>query len=222
MTSVLVPTPAEDVLHGVRVPDPYRWLEDRGSPETEEWILSQKARLDSYFSNLPGLDALRLLVSEFLNMEVIDQVTQVGKRSFYRRRAKTQEQACIWVKDKTTNEERVLVDPNQQGQFVSARLHIISDSGSLLAYELRHGGGDAAAIHIVDTVSGQTLPEHLDTGYCRGLVFRTDNTAFYSCHEHAGAIGDHTISRRKFARGVEEDLVVSSNAHTEKQTRADV
>src|SRR5437879_2970577 len=193
MTDGLTPISADEVLHGVTVSDPYRWLEDRGSLRTDEWILSQRTRLDSYFSSLHGLDALRTRVSDFLNVDVTDQVAQIGNRCFYRRKTKNQEQACLWVEDRTRREARVLVDPNRQGQFVSARIRIISDDGALLAYEVRHGGEDRAAIHIVDTVSGQTLPEHLGTGYCRGFVFRTDNTGFYFCHEPAVATGAHTI-----------------------------
>ena len=131
MTNAMATTPAEDVLHGVRVSDPYRWLEDRGLVQTEEWIRSQKAQLDYYFSSLDGLDGLRTRVSDFLNVDVIDQATQIRDLCFYRRRAKHQEQACIWVKDIATACEQVLVDPNQQGQFVSAKIYIISDDGSL-------------------------------------------------------------------------------------------
>lgn len=214
MTGALAPISAKDVLHGVTVFDPYRWLEDRSSLHTEEWILSQKTRLDSYFSGLQGLDALRIRVSDFLNVEVIDQVAQIGNRCFYRHRAKNQEQASIWVKDATTKKARVLVDPNQQGEFVSARIRIISDDGSLLAYDLRHGGEDKAAIRIVDTASGRILPDHLDTGYCRGLVFRADKAGFYFCHETADAIGDHTIRLRTSGRSADEDRIVFRQPRT--------
>jgi prolyl oligopeptidase len=202
----LVPTQVEEVFHGVTVVDPYRWLEDRGSIQTEHWIASQQRRLDVYFSSVPHLKPLRTRVSDFLNVDITDQVTQVGSLCFYRRRAKSQQQACIWVKDEAAACERLLVDPNEQGQFFSAKINTISNDGSLLAYELRYGGEDKTAIHIVDVTSGRTLPEHLATGYCRGLAFSSDNTAFYYCHEES-PIGDHTIKLCRFGSSQQDRII---------------
>ena len=30
-----------EILHGVEVPDPYRWLEDGAAPETRAWLSAQ-------------------------------------------------------------------------------------------------------------------------------------------------------------------------------------
>lgn len=34
--------PVTEVIHGVTVVDPYRWLEDRSKPATQGWIEKQK------------------------------------------------------------------------------------------------------------------------------------------------------------------------------------
>lgn len=50
--------PVEDIVHGITIRDPYRWLEDRTLPETEKWILAQQRRCDRYFASCPDLSAI--------------------------------------------------------------------------------------------------------------------------------------------------------------------
>ena len=136
----LKPGSTIDILHGVEVADPYRWLEDRNSDQTEEWISGQMRVHDRYFSKLPTLKMLRSRVSEYLNVEILDQPAQVGSYVFFRRRMSDQQQACIYVRDLESGAERVLVDPSKQGPHAAVRIHRISENGRLLAYSLKHGG----------------------------------------------------------------------------------
>jgi prolyl oligopeptidase len=180
--------PVVEIIHGVAVADPYRWLEDRNDPATGEWIAEQRHRHDRYFASLPGLDSVRARVRDYLNREVVEQPTRIGSQCFFRRRSKDQEQSSIWVRNTQTGIEKVLVDPSTDGPFASVVIHRISDDGRLLAYELRHGGEKAAAIHFVDVGCSRILADHLDTGYPRGLAFLSDKTGFCYCHETADDI----------------------------------
>jgi prolyl oligopeptidase len=161
--------PVEEMIHGVLVRDPYRWLEDRGLTETEEWIQGQRRRCDAYFAECKDLPAIRKRVRGYLDVDVVDQPARVGRRYFYRRCERGQEQASIFVRDAFTGQERLLVDPSSLGPFASAGIHRISKDGSLLAYEHKQGGGDRKAIHILDVERGRVLPDLIETGYARGF-----------------------------------------------------
>ena len=205
--------PVEEMIHGVLVRDPYRWLEDRSLTETGEWIQEQRRRYDAYFAECKRLPAIRERVREYLDIDVVDQTAKVGRWYFYRRCDRGQEQASIYVRDGFTGQERLLVDPSSLGPFASAGIHRIANDGSLLAYEVRQGGGDRKAIHMVDVEHRRLLPDLLESGYARGFSFTADNRGFYYCHDEREASEDHTIRLHRF-EGIGEDQVCFRVDHT--------
>src|SRR5258708_29748109 len=44
-----------EIIHGMKIEDPYRWLEERASVETEAWIEAQHQRQDGYFAKISEL-----------------------------------------------------------------------------------------------------------------------------------------------------------------------
>lgn len=205
--SAPLPSYVEEPIHGVIVRDPYRWLEDRSSPETQDWITDQQHRYDEYFAQSEDLGLFRERVREYLDVEMVDQPARIANRYFYRRRDKGSEQACIYVRDTATREERLLVDPSTRGKFVSVAIHRISFDGSLLAYELKQGGTDAIAIHIVAVEDGTELPDKVEPGYVRGFTFATDREGFYYCQECVGAVGDHTIRFHRLGEQADDETI---------------
>lgn len=191
----------DEVIHGVAVSDPYRWLEEANSPETRTWIADQQHRYEDYLQRIDGLDYIRERVYEYLDVETIDQPVKVGDQYFYRRRIKGSEQACIYVRDASIGRERLLVAPPALDKFASVRIHRVSCDGSLLAYELKQGGADAIAIHIVSVESGVELPDKLESGYARGFTFALDQRGFYYCHERVDSREDHTIRFHRLGEG---------------------
>lgn len=215
----LRPEPAVDILHGVKVVDPYRWLEDRSSDATAEWLSEQMRFHERYFSMLPALGALRSRVSDCLNVEILDQPAQVGNCTFFRRRRIDQEQACICVRNIESGAERVLVDPSKQGPHAAVRIHRISEDGGLLAYSLKQGGERTDELHFVDVAKERILEDRLEAGLSRGLSFASDKSGFYYCHEsESSALPTlpHQICCHSFGDSAGSDRVLISLPRTER------
>ena len=204
----------EDLIHGVAVADPYRWLENRSSSKTAQWLVFQQEMCESYFHNLPYVDSLRARVTAYLDVDIVDQPSQTGLKQFYRRRRKGSEQACICVRDLITCQETVLVDPKLMGSTTSIEIRRISEDASLLAYQIKHGGEDASEIHFVDVESGRLLPDRLPRGHSRGFVFNSDTTGFYYCHEIPGRVGRHELRFHSFGADADDDQTVFSLPRT--------
>lgn len=215
--STKIPEPVFEVLHGIRVADPYRWLEDRESPATQHWIGEQQQHLNEYFATVDGTDRLRARVRDLLDIETMEQPARLGGLCFYRRRLKGQEQACLYVREAATSKDRILVDPSDQGIYASVALHHISEDGRILAYTLKHGGERTEAIQFVEVESAHILSDHLRSGYARGVAFASEKTGFYYCHELGASIGDnhpHEIRYHRFGDAIDQDQVLLSMPRT--------
>jgi prolyl oligopeptidase len=198
---------AGEMIHGTHVRDPYRWLEDRSLPETEEWIEAQQRRYDTYFADCPALPAIREQVRKYLDIDVFDQPAKIRDRYFYRRRLRGQEQGSIYVRDAITGVEHLLVDPSDDGPFVSVGIHRISPDGSLLAYERRCGGEDKKSIHVVDVKTGTPQLDAIDNGYARGFVFLAGSRGFCYCQEPTEDATEHTICLHLFGEASANQVV---------------
>src|ERR1043166_423449 len=88
--------PVTEVLHGVTVTDPYRWLEDQDSPRTRAWLAEQYVYTRTYLDSIPGRIKIRERVRELLDVETYDSMQQAGGRYFFRKRKPGQEQPYIY------------------------------------------------------------------------------------------------------------------------------
>lgn len=199
--------PVEDLIHGVMVHDPYRWLEDRNLPETAAWIREQQHRCEAYFAACPGIEMLERRVREYLDVEVVDQPSRVADLYFYRKRSKGEEQASIYVRDAATAEERLLFDPSMEGSFTSVGIHRISENGKLLAFEIKRGGDDRKEIHVVNVESSQILPNCVSLGYARGFAFTLEGDGYLYAQETDDSSGEDTIRLHRFGEQGEDEIV---------------
>ncbi len=182
------PTPVEpvtEVLHGIEITDPYRWLEDQNSPRTRKWLEEQAAYTRAYFAAIPDRERIRTRVRDLLALkEVISEPWNVGDRYFFLKRQEDREQPVIVMSDGLYGPETVLVDPARRGSGNSTAVSIatISADGRFLAYSVRQGGTDHSSLEILDVERGTVLPDRLPEGFCTGIAFAPDGTGFYYSH----------------------------------------
>jgi prolyl oligopeptidase len=199
----------EEVIHGIAVRDPYRWLEDRSLPATGEWVREQQMRCDAYFSECENLQALRLCVRSHLDVQAVDQPIRVGGRYFFRRRNRGEQQGSLYMKERTIGIERLLVDPSDQGPFTSVAVHCASNDGSLLAYTTQCGGEDAKVIRIYSLKNGRILADRVPRGYARGFTFNSESDGFYYCHELPPLTEDFCIRFHSLSQSLEDRILFS-------------
>src|SRR5579859_1837376 len=86
-------------LHGYRVADPYRWLEDPGSAETRDWLAAQESLWAGYRDTLPRREEFAARVRELLRVGAVGLPVWRGTARFAMRRDPDQEHAVLYVSD---------------------------------------------------------------------------------------------------------------------------
>ena len=146
-----------DVLHGVSVPDPYRWLEDPTEPTTRAWVGAQDARTRTVLAGLPQRDALAQRFAELFYVDAVSAPYHRGDRYFYTRRHKSQEKAIVYWRAGDDGPEHVLIDPNQLSADGSVSLGgwYPSEDGRRLAYKLKVNNADESTMYVRDVATGE-------------------------------------------------------------------
>jgi prolyl oligopeptidase len=150
---------------GVKVADPYRWLEDdvRNSKDVAEWVAGQKAVADPYLDSLPGKDALAARMKALYNYERYSLPQKAGGHYFFTKNDGLQNQSPLYVRKGLKGKDRVLIDPNAWAKDGATALDDWepSPNGKLLAYSIQDGGSDWRTIRVLDVKTGMTVGDDI-------------------------------------------------------------
>jgi prolyl oligopeptidase len=169
---------------GVKVADPYRWLENdvRNDKEVADWVAAQNKVTDAYLATLPGRQLFADRIKALFNYERFGAPVKKGGRYFYAHNAGLQNQAVLWVRDTLEGEGRVLIDPNGWSKDGATALAewLPSEDGKLLAYSIQDGGTDWRTIKVIDTATGKETGDEISWAkYTMGLSWAKDGSGFF-------------------------------------------
>ena len=170
-----------DDYHGVKVADPYRWLEDTDSAETHDWVEAENKVTFSYLDQIPYRGAIRERLTKLWNYERFTVPGQEGGRYFYEHNNGLQNQNVLLVADSLNGEPRVLLDPNtlsSDGTVALSRT-VITDDGKLMAYGTAASGSDWQEWHVRDVDTGKDLPDLIKWVKFSGASWTKDGKGFF-------------------------------------------
>jgi prolyl oligopeptidase len=173
--------PSEEILHGVKIIDNYRWLEDAKSPATQRWVEEEMAYTRSILDPLPGRDQIHKRLTELLQIGSITPPEIAGKYYFYTRREGMQNQPVLYVREGLNGQDRVLVDANQLAADGTIALDWWepSENGKYVAYGTSPSGSEMSTLHIIETKTGTLLPDTIERTRACSLAWLKDNSGFY-------------------------------------------
>lgn len=220
-------------LHGHRVDDPFRPLEDADSPATGGWVRAQNARTEEYLSAVADREAIRRRIAELWDYPKSGVPVERGGRFFQMRNSGLQDQSVLHVSEELGGPGRVLIDPNEMSADGTVSLTGVglSSDGTLVAYATSDSGSDWRTWRVREVESGHDLPDRLEWSKFSGAAWTDDGRSFFYAAVERPAAGTELTAETRAPRivhhrlgtGQEEDRVeFESPEHPDWFPTADV
>jgi len=170
-----------DILHDIKVPDPYRWLEDLNSDQTSTWVKAQSSLTDSYLDAIPGRKALENHLTKLWNVERLGVPSFEGGYYFFSKNNGLQNQSVLYSTKSLDLEPTVLLDPNKLSKdgTVALNSYEVSPNGKYLAYSTSASGSDWVEWKVREISSGKDLSDHLKWSKFSGASWAKNSKGFY-------------------------------------------
>jgi prolyl oligopeptidase len=170
-----------DDYHGLKVADPYRWLEDPDAAESRAWIEAQNKLTFDFLNRIPQRERIKARLTKLWDFEKYSVPFKEGSRYFYFKNDGLQNQDVLYTLPSLDAAPRVLLDPNllsKDGTVALAGL-AISDDGRHLAYALSNAGSDWQEWKVREVESGRDLPDHIRWAKFSGASWTLDGKGFF-------------------------------------------
>jgi prolyl oligopeptidase len=181
----------EDNIHGHKIADPYRWLENSQASDTQQYVHDELAYTRSILDPLPGRAQTHQRLTQLLSIGTIGTPQLGGNFYFYTRREGTQNQPVLFVREGINGKDRTLLDVNQLAADGTVALDwwFPSEDGKYVAYGTSAGGSEESTLKVIETATGKQLPDTIERTRFASVAWKKDNSAFfYSRHPKKGDV----------------------------------
>lgn len=215
-----------DQYFNTSVKDPYRWLEDDRSEETESWIRSQNETTLEYLDKIPYRESLKNSLEKLWNHEKIGSPFKEGDYTYFYKNNGLQDQYVLYRynNDESPKSATVFLDPNtfkDDGTISLAGLSF-SKSGHLLAYSISEGGSDWRKVVMMDVTSKKIIGDTLFDIKFSGISWFKDEGVYYSSYDKpkGSALSDktdqHKVYYHQLGTPQKEDALIYGGTTLEK------
>jgi prolyl oligopeptidase len=170
-----------DEYHGTRVADPYRWLEDPDSPETQAWVEAQNRLTFDFLEDIPARESLKARLTQLWDFPKYFAPIRRGNRYFYFENSGLQNQPVLYMTEGLQGQPRLVLDPNRLSDdgTVAVVNQEFSDDGKYIAYSTSASGSDWQEIRIRDVDKGRDYEDVLRWGRWPNMAWKPNGSGFW-------------------------------------------
>ncbi|MFB8275349.1 prolyl oligopeptidase family serine peptidase [Nocardia colli] len=201
-----------DVLHGNRIPDPYRPLEDADDPDNLAWVASQRQLTEEYLTALPGQERLREVLRDIIVQgPTASPVKSAGDRRFRVGRAHVGGPWQLQVADAPAADWRTLLDASPLGAGAILRRWTPSPDGRFVAVQASVGGSeDSTPLSLIDAATGKVVHTCTLTRYSP-VEWLADGSGYFYVRRHDNRCGSGVYRHHVGTPIADDELLVGDD-----------
>jgi len=171
-----------DSYFGIKIPDPYRWLEEINSPKTLDWIRKQAAVTDKYENGKRSLENgiyEKLLQYSFTEFKPL---IKRGKFYFQFSVYDIEKPPTLFYQKGINGISTVIIDPENfkvnKTDVVTIRDFAVSGDSRFIAVSFSKSGVDWSTIRVIEIANHKTMGDVIENVKFSDLSWK-DNGFFY-------------------------------------------
>ncbi len=213
-----------DTYFGTEVKDPYRWLEDDRSAETEAWVKAQNEVTFGYLEQIPFREELKNRLSELWNYEKIGAPSREGNYIYFAKNDGLQDQYVIYRKKSEHDTPEVFLDPNKFSEDGTTSLGGMnfSEDGKVLAYAISEGGSDWRKIIVMDAETKEIKEDTIHNVKFSGISWKGNEGFYYSSYdkpegsELSAKTDQHKLYYHELGTSQQDDKLIFGGTNDQK------
>jgi prolyl oligopeptidase len=189
-----------DDYHGVKVADPYRWLEDDNSAETAKWVEAENKVTFGYLDKIPYRAQVKARLEQLYNFPKYTPPFRKGDYLFFTKNDGLQNQNVVYAQKGLEAAPEVLLDPNKFSADGTSRLGAfnVSEDGRYAAYGISVGGSDWQEAHVIEIATRKALTD--DLKWIKFTGFGWAGNGFFYSRFDAPEPGHELSSKNEFQK----------------------
>lgn len=214
-----------DTYFGIRVPDPYRWLEDDNSTETAQWVEAENRVTYAYLDKIPFRNQMKERLEKLYNYPKYSAPYRKNEHFLFSKNDGLQNQSVLYIQRGLDGEPEVLIDPNKLSEDGTVRLGTfsLSKDGKFAVVGISRSGSDWQEFGVMDMATRKHLSDKLEWIKFSGAAWKGDGF-FYSrmeAPEKGKELSSKNVNQKVFFHKLgtlqsEDALVFEDRANPER------
>lgn len=220
-----------DDYHGVKIEDPYRWLENDNSAETKVWVEVENKTTNQYLFQIPFRNKVKDRITTLWNFDKMTSLFKKGDLFFSIRNNGLQNQSVLYSQTSLLDNPVIVLDPNTLSNDGTTSLSGmgISKDGNYLAYGISKAGSDWVEIHVKNIRTKEDLKDEIKWVKFSDISWK-GNGFYYSRYD--APVDDKAFTQKNEFHKVyyhvigkkqsEDELVYEDKLHADRNFSAQV